>query len=226
MKEEGDIAEMSCTDMAAVQKYYPDARMEWTKNGKEFQLDGLRVRIDRKTLVFEEVHGEDSGVYLCQVDYGGREELTVGVFSLAVSTPHAQVFVHQGQDFNLTCNGEQLGLLFNACTQKWFKDERAVKSYGDIPPQEANVEIFRRVDDRFAGSYSCVVYHPQTDRQWTTNIVNVTVLPPLGLVDVIWGKAQTNMKLVGGVGSGVTILLVILCTMIVITCRSGKDKKS
>ena len=33
--------------------------------------------------VFEEVFGEDSGVYLCQIEYGGIEELTVGVFSLA-----------------------------------------------------------------------------------------------------------------------------------------------
>ena len=54
----------------------------------------------------------------------------------AVRVPYAQVYVREGQDFNLTCNGEQLGLLFDGCTQKWFKDGRAVKSYGDTPPQE------------------------------------------------------------------------------------------
>ena len=40
-----------------------------------------------------------------------------------------------------------------------------------------------------------------------------------GMVDVLWGKAQTNMKLVSGASCGVAILFGILVCMCVITCR-------
>ena len=50
IKDAGNIAEMNCNDMTTVQQYYPDAIAKWTKNGEEFVLDGLRIRIDRKTL--------------------------------------------------------------------------------------------------------------------------------------------------------------------------------
>ena len=41
---------MVCSDMTAIQKYYPDATAVWLKNGEPLILDGLRVQIDRRTL--------------------------------------------------------------------------------------------------------------------------------------------------------------------------------
>ena len=102
-----------------------------------------------------------------------------------VKSPPAQVSVHEGQDFNLTCNGAQLGYLFEGCTQKWFKDERAVKTYEDITPQE--VTYWRSCIQPFFGASNLLfMTHSVYRSERAFNFALICICLLISLIFHIW----------------------------------------
>ncbi|XP_072173827.1 uncharacterized protein [Diadema setosum] len=238
VEEPGSKVRMDCTaGIALIHAEFPEARIEWRRNGQHVAIDGARIAVDSGRLVFEAVKSGDNGVYTCQAETGGITGVVLAVFSLAVPPEAPDTQAYEAEGLEIPCHGEQLGLLFDGFVTQWYKGDRLIKSYEDVEPEEVNVEHFKNIDKRYEGVYKCIVIHQASQRRWVTNIAQVEVLPeramhqrlmtmvkskiPLSLPMLKLNQKNTLM-VAGGVGGGLVVVL-LLCCVCVCCCSENED---
>ncbi|KAK0041547.1 hypothetical protein Bpfe_029028 [Biomphalaria pfeifferi] len=165
----------------AVTMELPGSHLVWLINGSPLIMDPSRVFYYKGNIDITDLSPSDTGVYECIVRWTSGnilDNVTVGVYSLQVSTLSATRYIFEYEPLKLVCNSGSLGRLFPAATRQWFFNETAFTLLPSLLADNETVEVIHKIHKNQSGVWKCQVTHSRSGRVWDTAWLNVTVQDP------------------------------------------------
>lgn len=195
IKDAGAGVEFECETTAtrSIFKMFPRATYRWTLNDGPLTMEPERMVFRMGDLVIQGLKATDTGLYSCRLHYTERKVLTVGVYSLYVRADYGATQVTDGRAIHLQCHAHLLGVLYSGSVKDWFLNGK-VTSLHKISAKREHSDVIKKASAKWEGNWTCVVYNPFNEKNWTTAFYNIKVLPsPKGLA-LIFDYVKHNVK--------------------------------
>ena len=198
----GGSVSMSCMNNQTAllcKLYLKTCKLQWIHNNHKLNFQKDRMMILFGTLFINEIKKHDQGVYLCRVEYLPTQYSIVTFYTLQVISKAVDIGVQSSLTLKLQCHSAPLGYLFPKAYRKWYLNGNVI-STGSTPSVPTNTTLakrpnddtFRKATKAYKGDWKCIVTDPATDRNWTTALYVVKVLPPPSPWEMFTRNVQAN----------------------------------
>ncbi|XP_071081711.1 uncharacterized protein [Haliotis cracherodii] len=225
-KTEGDSVELPCKNEISqkIASEYPKSIYHWSVNEYPIVMDASRMFLFKGTFSIRDLNSDDTGVYVCFMEYTKKNFKTVGVYSLVVKTEQPSKSVRETETLELTCNSNALSQMYPETNVKWFLNDTEY-----IPAIKTNTSekvILKKVRRSSAGNWTCAVTDPVTKRTWHTAWYNVAVTPPPPLYERLYNLMLEYKLYTGLVVAGVVLFVGLVLGVCIYTAHKTKGRNN
>ncbi|ESO89999.1 hypothetical protein LOTGIDRAFT_164699 [Lottia gigantea] len=226
-KNVGEGVELECAGELTQEflNVFPQATFRWKLNNGPFILAPDRMLYRNNAIVIQSLTVDDSGLYLCQMEYAKKRYKSFAFHSLIVIGTEPTVRIKLFQSFNLKCTSQFIGKLHVNSYRNWLFNGKIKKDFSKIPATKSNPEVIPRIEHGHAGTWTCEVIEPTNGKRWEIKFYLIQVGEPVAWVKGIdiefTGKTQA---IVISVCTVVVIALLIL-GMIIMRIIQQDDKQ-
>lgn len=208
-------ANVSCYSdiLEKIKEDSPKSKIYWYKN--EYELTNIEAKhLDPHHFnwVLKKVTPNDTGTYIC----GTRVKhifKPIQVTVIVVAADHFTATERSGVIFYLDCLNLQLSSIYGHLLQRWYHND-------NLWEEHEMSQIFKkeklRLTRNLSGIWRCDVVQRDLKATWTTNLINLSVLPPMSFFrSLIQGSNSSNSKS-AHIGLMIFCGIMLIFTLVVI----------
>ncbi|CAN7981510.1 unnamed protein product, partial [Ixodes pacificus] len=184
-KSLGEKAALGCSGGVVARVYgrFPDSTLRWTLNGRRLLIDRHRHLFAGGDLTLTNLTLEDSGIYVCWMDYQEGGSVPVSLAALTVVSEVPSLMLNSPACLLLFCHTESVQRALSNISLVWLHNATVFKT---VKKPVSSVSLYvPKTKESDSGEWECRLMDSSDGVSWTAAWFRVKVRPRAPLMEAV-----------------------------------------